>query len=512
MRRSPPYGANVVWGIPVLDARTSSPRGFHTNTSTFVYIIGLTGTAADLVELWNELIPAHAVNNNGSTIGPHVDFFHIGGTSLLLLKLRTRIQAHFGVEIRLVDLFNNSTVKGMTVLIDQKNGSESPVNEVIDWEAETRPPGMFPRVSSPHFPDIQVPPKVIVLTGATGYLGRALLHALIEEAHIEKIYCIGIRNIEEHRSTLGFKKVVLHEGDLNQPRIGLGERTAREIFASADLVIHNGADVSYLKSYDTLRLSNVQSTSQLTTLCLPRRIPFHFISSGGVCSFAAGAGRSSIGPQSLIAYPPPVQWAPGYLSSKWASEVLLERLVKACSPGWTVWIHRPSNIARIDEPQLDLVYNLRHYCRMMKAVPDTRGKVSGSLDSVPLSYVVRGIIDVVMNGVVVERDDGANPEEKFASKDRKEHGREIGVRFTHHLGGKLLRLDDLRTWATEDDGDIEVLPLKEWVARAEALGMHPAAAAMLAGFGTETVMAFPALSKDTPSEEPPRQRSAGREI
>ena len=135
----------------------------------------------------------------------------------------------------------------------------------------------------------------------------------------------------------------------------------------------------------------------------------------------------------------------------------------------------------------------------MKAVPDTRGKFNESLDSVSLNGVVQAIRDVVMNGVVVERDDGANPEEKFASKDMKEHSQQIDVNFVHHLGGKLLRLDDLRTWATEDDENIVVLPLKEWVARAEALSMHPAVAAMLAVFGTETVMNFPALLRDQPS-------------
>ncbi|KAI1375298.1 amino acid adenylation domain-containing protein [Hypoxylon crocopeplum] len=458
--------------------------------------VGLTGTAAELVDLWNEVIPAHAVNINNSTISLNTDFFYIGGTSLLLLNLRARIQARFGVELRLADLFSNSTVQGMAGRIEQQNGDELPVAQPIGWETETDPSTILVSMLNSHGPGVRVPPAVVVLTGATGYLGRGLLDALIKEAHVEKIHCVGIRNLPGRHDILGSEKVMLHEGDLTRPRIGLSEHTARDIFASADLVIHNGADVSYLKSYHTLRLPNLRSTRDLATLCLPRRIPFHYISSGGACIFAAAAGHGSIGPQSVAAYSPPAQRAPGYFSSKWASEVFLERLAVACRPGWSVWIHRPSNIARVDSPQLDLVSNLRHYCRLMRAVPQTRGRISGALDSVSLSDVVRGVMGAALDvaAVAKKKDDDVNSEEEEGAVEKG--ARSLGnVRFAHHLGGDLLRLDDLRAWATEGEEDVEILDLREWAARAEARGMHPAVAAVLASFAAEDEIVFPRLMR-----------------
>ncbi|KAI1152124.1 hypothetical protein F4825DRAFT_330763 [Nemania diffusa] len=114
-----------------------------------------------------------------------------------------------------------------------------------------------------------------------------------------------------------------------------------------------------------------------------------------------------------------------------------------------------------------------------------------------------------MNGLVVQRDDGPDSKEKFSNKNTKERDRERDVCFIHHLGGRLLRLDDLQTWATEEDDDIEVFSMKGWVARADTLGMYPAVAAMLAGFGSETVMAFPAFLKDLPTENSPYGHSIG---
>lgn len=40
-----------------------------------------------------------------------------------------------------------------------------------------------------------VPPRVVVLTGATGFLGRHLvLRALLDEEHVDKVVCIAVRN------------------------------------------------------------------------------------------------------------------------------------------------------------------------------------------------------------------------------------------------------------------------------------------------------------------------------
>jgi phosphopantetheine binding protein len=44
-------------------------------------------------------------------VGPHDNFFDIGGTSLLLIELRARLQRALGREVRTVTLFRNPTVR-----------------------------------------------------------------------------------------------------------------------------------------------------------------------------------------------------------------------------------------------------------------------------------------------------------------------------------------------------------------------------------------------------------------
>lgn len=92
----------------------------------------------------------------------------------------------------------------------------------------------------------------------------------------------------------------------------------------------------------------MEATKQLAELSfrLSRRlIPLHYISSGGACTFAAAAGKQRIGPVSVSHFSPPTDAhvAFGYASSKWASEVSLEKL-KARYRDWSLWTYRPSNI------------------------------------------------------------------------------------------------------------------------------------------------------------------------
>lgn len=180
-------------------------------------------------------------------------------------------------------------------------------------------------------------------------------------------------------------------------------------FSAADLLIHNGADVSYLKGYSTLRPANLESTKELAALCLPRRVPFHYISTAGVGMFAAKA----LGPDRVFTAasaansPPPADVSPvkgsghsyaAMTATKWARERFLERVVAANGgPQWLVFIHRPSLIVHAGwaDPGLGLVRNIQRYARRLHAVPvirndDGRCRASGSLDLVTLDLVVRG--------------------------------------------------------------------------------------------------------------------------
>lgn len=106
--------------------------------------------------------------------------------------------------------------------------------------------------------DIDIPFKTIVITGLTSFLGKELLTRMVADEDIEKIYVIAVRKPKLDLPMIFLDpKVEVHGGDLAAPLLGLSEDTAKEIFSVADLVIHNGSDVLFLKTYWTLEKSNV---------------------------------------------------------------------------------------------------------------------------------------------------------------------------------------------------------------------------------------------------------------
>lgn len=98
------------------------------------------------------------------------------------------------------------------------------------------------------------------------------------DPRVETIHCVVVRNASNRHEISVLVKAVLHECNLNLPRLGLSEHDAQTIFSKAELIIHNGADISYLKGYSSLCIANLQSTKKLAALSFPRLIPFSYIS------------------------------------------------------------------------------------------------------------------------------------------------------------------------------------------------------------------------------------------
>lgn len=489
----------------------------------------LTGTEASLKDIWQAVVSGQGVASS-SEITPWTDFFQVGGSSLLLLSLRARIIDTFNVRTPLIRMFDNSTLATMARLIEnggaqsQQPSQSSMLTEpdgYIDWDDETKLPPSLSQLSAVK-PAMSVSgPKVVVLTGATGHLGRSLLEALVSHPGVQKVHCIGVRHADSRHSILGGEKVQYHEGDLVLPSLGLSDYQAERIFCEASVIIHNGADMSYLKTYASLRPCNLQSTKELVQMSARRQVPFHFISTVSVGHLVAESMTKSasaddeqrqnglqqqpeefvFGPVSAAAYHPPerlptaddsVGGAHGYIASKWASECFLERLNERY-PNWPVWIHRPSLIIRRDDgsrrnPGLELVQNMRHYSSLMRAVPVVEAaRLKGAFDMVELDAVVDGVVRAAID-VEVSTYDTA------------------GVQFLHHVGGVELPLKDLHRWAAgkevweqKDEAigvEVEEIDLAEWARRAGALGMHETLVAMLDDFAsTQAGIAIPRVAK-----------------
>ncbi|KAI1506098.1 AMP-binding enzyme [Biscogniauxia marginata] len=432
------------------------------STATDSALVNASTTERLLKKMWEGLISKDIIKLH--RIGENADFFHVGGTSLLMLHLQAQIRETFGVSIPLVHLFESSTLKTMARRIDNRVEAQP---ELVDWDAETAPSDATEsllKTAHIHHPSA---PEVVVLTGATGLLGQGFLQALLADSNIRKIHCVAVRNARERLSSiphLSHEKVILHEGDLSSPRLGLDENTARAIFEEVDCVLHNGADTSHLRTYHSLRDTNLKATREIVDLCLlvGRKTPIHYISTASVLQYS---GLEEFDEESASLYPPPPNALDGYSASKWASERYLERVHERSrindesGRGWPIWIHRPTYVQgdRPPDDNLDIVHNLLKYCKLTNAVP-VSPNLRGAMNLVSLDRVVANVLQGI-----------------FAKA-----GADV-LHYIHDVGNINIPLTNIKSFIdAETGGDSIELSLDKWARRAAGFGLDPILVAFFA--------------------------------
>jgi hybrid polyketide synthase/nonribosomal peptide synthetase ACE1 len=428
--------------------------------------------------LWGEALPQ---GRQGSIYKASDDFFLVGGSSLALITLQSLIREGLGANLSLDQLFGASTLGQMAALVVescddkyQQSPRRSPDSEV-DLSQETSLPSDLLELpaATAHFPsaDVSSPPQVVVLTGATGFVGREILNQLVNDARVTRVYCVAVRPrtaSSQPDRPLGplfsHPKVAVCEGDLGTRQLGLSDEQVSEIFGAkggADVIIHAGADVSFLKSYQTLRGANVDSTKQLIRLALPRRIPLHFVSTQSVAHFRLEENNNNNNGSGTILTPPPGQLSDftnnGYVASKWVSETFLARASQQF--GLPVTIHRPGSVTGEGAPESDLMSNVVRYSELTRTVPELAGSSLASgfaVEFVSVERVAETIIGSLMSG------------EGLPTVADSE------VRFVREFGqGAPMAWVEIKTELKRRTGEmIAVLPALEWVDEVEKAGMN----------------------------------------
>lgn len=471
------------------------PSDHHVDGPDTVGNTDLTETEEWLKQTWQKIIPESVITSH--QIGTETDFFHVGGTSILLLRLQSEIRqklAGASSQVPLVQLFAHSKLGSMARLIDQTTGAAASPSAAapagIDWDAETdvspQTRAALRTVVVADHEAAREPPRVVVLTGATGLLGRALVRRLVADPAIEKIHCVAVRSAKSRASflppELKNEKVVLHEGDLTQPRLGLSLAEARAVFAGADSIVHNGADTSHLQAYGSLRAANLQSTKEIMDLLLAagggkKLTPIHYISTASVLQYS---GRDEFGEASAAGHPPPADDAlDGYSASKWASEAYLGKVHEASK--WPIWIHRPTAIVREDEEEAagsgdggEIIPALLKYSKLTGAVPRMPN--------------IRGFINLVPLGAVVE-----SVAREMMTSDTAPAGQQL--RFVHERGDSDIPVSGLSSYVEAETGKqaVEQLPPGEFARRAARAGMDEVLVAFFESLGGMPPFTWPRL-------------------
>lgn len=417
------------------------------------------------------------------------DFFHIGGTSLLLVQLQAELKKKLGVRVQLAKLLKASMLGSMSLLLE---GNWEP--EPIKWEVETVLSDNMKTLLAGLSLAVPVSRRIVVLTGATGLLGRAILDPLLADEGVSEVHCIGVRNMDRHTDLAAHEKVFLHKGDIRLASLGLADEAASRIFGRANCIIHAAADISHRRAYHSLRAANLESLKQLVAMSLPQRIPLHHMSTSQVgILYSAHTGQDEFPEVSIAHCIPPTDGTDGYTATKWAAERFLERLSAESNGAWPIYVHRPSLILRPDSPGQSIVHSIAKFSSMMSARP-LLDNYRGYLNTVDLSTVVSGMMSAI--------------QELEKRGDEAQALPATGLQFRHYTNeDEPARLDDLNKsnlptalggLGSSLIGNLaglrfEKLPAHDWAARAGPLGLAPEIVHWVENAGMTGVRVFPRL-------------------
>jgi fatty acid CoA ligase FadD9 len=196
--------------------------------------------------------------------------------------------------------------------------------------------------------------RTVLLTGATGFLGRylaldwlermdlvdgkviALVRARSDEearARLDKTFDSGDPNLLAHYQELAADHLEVIAGDKGEANLGLDNSTWQRLADTVDLIVDPAALVNHVLPYSELFGPNALGTAELIRIALTsKQKPYTYVSTIGVGdqikpgTFVEDADIRQISATREIND----NYANGYGNSKWAGEVLLREAHDLC--------------------------------------------------------------------------------------------------------------------------------------------------------------------------------------
>ncbi|WP_099539731.1 non-ribosomal peptide synthetase, partial [Mycobacterium celatum] len=302
-------------------------------------------------------------------VGVDDSFFDLGGDSMSAVRVIAAINKAFDIHLTVRALFDAPSVSTLSRVLVRKPKANGPsfasvhgsanVTEVhardltLDKFIDAATLAAAPALPGPS-PEV----RTVLLTGATGFLGRYLALEWLERMELVDgtlICLVRAKSDEDARARLdktfgcgdpqGDPELLLHyqelaedhleviAGDKDEADLGLDERTWQRLADTVDLIVDPAALVSGVLPYSELFGPNVVGTAELIRLALTTKMkPYTYVSTANVGDqiepgkFTEDADIRVVSPTRTI----DDTRANGYGNSKWAGEVLLREANDLC--------------------------------------------------------------------------------------------------------------------------------------------------------------------------------------
>jgi fatty acid CoA ligase FadD9 len=310
-------------------------------------------------------------------VGPDIRFGDLGGDSLSALTFSILLKEIFGVEVPVgVIISPTGNVQHLSNYIEaaRSSGAKRPsfatvhaADRVEVYSSDLKLDKFIDGKLLASAPTLARPGtaiRTVLLTGATGYLGRFQALAWLERVADTggRLVCIARgadpaqarQRIESaldtdpeliaHFRALAADRLEILPGDIGSPNLGLESNTWKRLAETVDLIVHPAAHVNHVLPYNQLFAANVAGTAELIRLAITTKLKrVNYVSTLGVNVFA----NHLVDEDSDIRHAIPAckiddSYANGYGISKWASEVLLREAFDLC--GLPIAVFRPGMI------------------------------------------------------------------------------------------------------------------------------------------------------------------------
>jgi fatty acid CoA ligase FadD9 len=301
-----------------------------------------------------------------SDLAPDAHFTDLGGDSLSALTFGNLLREIFEIDVPVgVIVSPANDLQAIAAYIEgERQGSKRPSfasvhgRDAVEVHASDLTLDKFldaeTLAAAPELPQASTEVRTVLLTGATGFLGRylaldwlermdlvdgkviALVRAKSDEAaraRLDKIFDGGDPKLLAHYQELAADHLEVLAGDKGEADLGLDQQTWQRLADSVDLIVDPAALVNHVLPYSELFGPNALGTAELIRIALTgKQKPYTYVSTIGVGDQIEPAKFTEDKDIREISATRKINdgYANGYGNSKWAGEVLLREAHDLC--------------------------------------------------------------------------------------------------------------------------------------------------------------------------------------